>query len=282
MPGSPAPSEAPPETPSSATGGSNLSRSQLMIWTGQQLDPDTPLYNMIYRFDLLGAVDPDVFRRAFQALVDRTDAMRTVFEDDDGVPAQRVLDTLVHPLQVVDLSGEASPEAALDDWVRERGRRILDLGRCTFDSALIRTGPDRYTWYLNQHHLTIDAWSGTLVFRNMADLYRRLSEGEGLAEVSYPAFGDYLDYEESIRSSKAYASAVTYWKERTEQVPARPAFYGRSSPDRVGRTERVSCRLGAERSRRLRALAETPGIRALSMHMTLFNIFATVLTAYVW
>lgn len=261
---------------------SNLSRGQLMIWTGQELDPSVPLYNMIYRFDLHGPVDETVFRAAHEALVDRTDAMRTVFFEEDGVPLQKVLDPMEYRLELVDLSGEADPGEALDAWILVRGRRILDLGVCTFDSVLLKLGPDHFTWYLNQHHLTIDAWSGTLVFRNMSDLYRGLAEGAALEDGGYPSYADYLDYERSLRGSAAHESATEYWKTLAGSAPPRARLYGRDLLDRTGQTVRITCPLGEERSRRLRELAETPGIRTLSLHMTLFNIFATVLTAYLW
>ncbi|MEJ2502152.1 MAG: amino acid adenylation domain-containing protein [Gemmatimonadota bacterium] len=261
---------------------SNLSRSQLMIWTGQALNPAVPLYNMIYRFDLHGAIDPDRFRAAFQALVDRTDAMRTVFSEDDGVPVQRVRESLPYRLERVDLSGEDAPRKALEEWIRGRGRRMLDLGVCTFDSALLKVGPEHYTWYLNQHHLTIDAWSGTLVFRNMADLYGRLAAGEAPPDDDYPSYSDYLAHERALRGSPAHESATEYWKTLAGKAPPRARLYGREARDRIGRTERIACPLGTERSRRLRELAGTPGIRTLSLHMTLFNLFATALTAYLW
>lgn len=276
------PPEAKPDEILRLVERSNLSRSQLMIWTGQELNPAAPLYNMIYRFDLHGAIDPEVFGAAFQALVNRTDAMRTIFADEGGVPMQRVLDSLRYRPQVVDLRGEDAPPSVLDSWIRRRGRRLLDLGVCTFDSALLKVGPDHFIWYLNQHHLTIDAWSGALVFRNLSDLYHRLVEGVDLVDAEYPSWADYLAYERSLRGSPAYKSATDYWKALAGKTPPRARLYGRESKDRSGRTERVACPLGAERSRRLRDLAEMPGVRTLSLHMTLFNMFATVLIAYLW
>ena len=254
---------------------SNLSRSQLMIWMGQRLEPAVPLYNMTYRFDLRGEVHPQLFRTAFQALVDRTDAMRTVFAEEDGVPMQRVVDSLPYRMELLELGGEDA-----DRWIRERAARVLDLGACTFDTALLAIGPDHFVWYLNQHHLTIDAWSGALVFRNMSRLYRRLAEGQALDETTYPSYSDYLAHERELRGSAAHEAALGHWRRIAEGAPPPARFYGSTRPNRIGRTERVVCPLGPERSRRLRELAETPGVRAFSVHMTLFNIFATVLAAY--
>ena len=47
-----------------------LTPSQHPIWVGQQLDPDSPLYNMAFTFVFEGAIDPDRFRLAWRRIVD--------------------------------------------------------------------------------------------------------------------------------------------------------------------------------------------------------------------
>jgi len=67
---------------------SGLTQAQSLMWTGQQLSPDTPLYNMVLAFRIAGPVDIPAFRSAFAALVDGTDALRTVFPAVDGTAAR--------------------------------------------------------------------------------------------------------------------------------------------------------------------------------------------------
>ena len=43
-----------------------LSHTQRQIWTGQQLHPNLPLYNMAMRFDIAAALNHAVFNDAFQ------------------------------------------------------------------------------------------------------------------------------------------------------------------------------------------------------------------------
>ncbi|MCB0021377.1 MAG: hypothetical protein KDE09_26455, partial [Anaerolineales bacterium] len=54
-----------------------LSQAQFLMWLGQQLNPTAPLYNMIQTFRIAGQVNRPVFAAAWQALVDRSDALRT-------------------------------------------------------------------------------------------------------------------------------------------------------------------------------------------------------------
>ncbi|NNF13171.1 MAG: amino acid adenylation domain-containing protein [Gemmatimonadetes bacterium] len=262
---------------------SNLSQSQRMIWTGQRLAPGAPLYNMGYRFDVTGALDPTTFQQAFQTLVDRTDALRIVFDEEEGVPTQRVLETLPFELEFVDLTAETDSEHVLERWIDARIGRTLDLASWTFDTALLKTGPDRFTWYLCQHHLTTDAWSSALLFERLSDLYGVLESGTEMpGSPRFPPYTDYLAYERDLHGSSAREAALEHWSVLANDAPPPIKPYGQKSQSRTGRFERVFCTLGPRRSLQLRELAEAPGVRTLSRHLSSFNIFASALAAYLW
>ena len=109
-----------------------LTRSQLMIWTGQRLQPSDPLYNMVLAFRIHGQIDAACFKRAFQALVDNSDALRTTFIYRDGIPRQRVHSSFRYDIQHLFMN-----RAELDAWIRDHAEREFDLERCLFESTLI-------------------------------------------------------------------------------------------------------------------------------------------------
>ena len=45
---------------------------------------------MVMSFRIRGEIDVEQFRAAFQALVDRSEALRTTIADRDGEPCQRI------------------------------------------------------------------------------------------------------------------------------------------------------------------------------------------------
>ena len=85
---------------------SNLTQSQLWIWTGQQLSPGVPLYNVVFTFELSGEIDVYRFQAAFQILIDHSDSMRTVFESIDDIPQTKLLDSVSYKVEVLDFSKE--------------------------------------------------------------------------------------------------------------------------------------------------------------------------------
>ena len=260
---------------------SNLTRSQFLIWTGQKLNPSIPLYNMILAYRIEGSLDPSIFARAHAALLEQTDAMRTVVEEDRGVPRQRVLDAAPSGLEHVDLSGEAAPDAAFEIWLEQRRFRMFELDACLFDSALVRLGPESHVWYLNQHHLITDGWSKAVVYRRMAVLYAAARDDAPMIDEGAAPYRDYIEFERAYREKPAYARARAHWNEKLADLPEPPRFFGRVPASAGPRTERIECDLGAERTRRLKEAATDKRLRSLTESMGQFNILATVLIATV-
>ncbi len=255
--------------------GAHLTKAQMLLWTGQQLTPDVPLYNMAAAWAIHGSIDRDVFVEAFASLVAEADALRTVIEVRDGVPIQIVLDSIDDRLPVVDLSAESDPTAAARAWTQRRTEELLDIATRTFDSALLILDDDRHVWYLNQHHLVTDAWSMAVLYDALSSDYSARRSGEG-AVVAIEPYEAYRSYELRQRTE---TPGPDHWKRFRDRSTAEPVLYGHRGPTGT-RNERHSFDLGLERSDRLRELAVHPDVRSLTVDLTIFRIFATALFAY--
>ena len=260
---------------------SNLTRSQFLIWLGQTLSPDAPLYNMIVTFAFDGAIDPAVFQRAFQTAVDATDALRTVLTEQDGVPMQLVREALRYDVPLIDFSASPDPDAAYRDWADRQRLCLFDLRERLFDSMLIKLAPERFVWYLSQHHLITDGWSCLALYKRVAAAYA------GALPAALPQFAEYAAAERLLRGSQALARAESYWQTKTAPAHEALTFFDRardaagSAQGSSARTDRLSVELGARRSEALRALAQRPGFRALNTDLALYNIFAALTAAFV-
>ena len=269
---------------------SNLTASQLLLWVGQKLNPDAPLYNMVFIFTIQGAIAPDHFQRAFQALVDRSDVFRLTIEEIDGIPQQRVHPSLKYALPLLDFSAEAEPQDRLRQWVRDRSTQPFDLQTRLFDSALIALVPDRWVWYLNQHHLITDIWSVKLIYQAVSSFYRHSINGTLDDAPRLPSYQDFIA-QAKVKSpkvklpneqsrSRLYQTAAAYWQQ--QQLPAPVPLYGKIAAPVSPRTRRVSCELGPDRTAMLQRLAIESEARALTPQLSLFNLIAAVLFAYLY
>ncbi|WP_175804707.1 non-ribosomal peptide synthetase [Burkholderia ambifaria] len=187
-----------------------VSRAQKRIWLASRgADPST--YNMAGALQLDGAVDTARLVRAFDALVDRHESLRTVFAMIEGDLRQRILTREASGFRVeqVDLADDAGPQA-IDALIRAESEQPFDLATGPlFRVKLVRLSPERHLLLLNMHHVISDAWS----IRVLTDDLHALYAGRDLPPLSI----QYRDYAAWHNASLAGASAAAhraYWLEQ--------------------------------------------------------------------
>ncbi len=259
---------------------SNLNSTQYMIWTGQQLNPDVPLYNMIRTFTIHGALDPQRFQEAFRIVVERSDALRTVIETRDGVPFQRAREEWPGAIEYLDFSADADPDGRFSKWMALRSQQMFPMDQALFDAALVRLAPQKYVWYLNQHHLITDAWSANLVYQYVSECYLALADERTDALPELPPFMDSLSAQAASSLNGRGDQAAAFWRGKLTPPLPPTDFYGRTAVGAAARSQRVSFPLGPERSDGLKRLAQTPGFNAPTLDMALFTLFAAAYFLY--
>ncbi len=261
----------------------NLTQSQLMIWTGQQLNPAVPLYNVILRFDLFGSVDTACFKNAFDLLVKQSDAMRTVFTFSDGKPMQRVLRDMEGALAFMDFSEIPDQEQILDNWILKENQRNFDLSKRAFFSALIKLDSNHFVWYLNEHHAIIDAWGATIQYKALSCFYHDLlQDTPDSIEHKLPEFDDFLQSHNRQLSDTANESIREYWENKLKNTPPALKLYGHSGQAHTTASNRHTLELGEARSEQLRAMARLDEFKTWTEDLSIYNMFVTVLFAYLY
>jgi surfactin family lipopeptide synthetase C len=126
-------------------------------------DNDPELYFEQYRADTSGPLDPDRFAAAWQMIVDRHPALRTIIVwqglDEPRQVVRQQVDLAVVRL---DLSGEpADAHAATLDELAATDRALgIDLTKAPLMRiTLVKLGPDRWHFIWSFHHIVVDGWS---------------------------------------------------------------------------------------------------------------------------
>ena len=263
---------------------SNLTRAQLLIWIGQKLSPGVPLYNMSLAITVRGALDRNRFERAFDALVTDCDALRSVVEERDGVPFQKVLsDDDVRArcgLAQLDFTGRTDPAGAARHWMEQRCRRSFDIAQIGIDAALLRLSDRVHVWFLNQHHLFTDAWSSQLLVERLNAHYGALG-GHGREIPEGPvSYADWAVWLAERQASERTRSAQSHWRGSAPPTTAPAALYGTGAA-RTPATAREQLVLGPQRNQGLRALASGVALPAISADLQLHCLFAALTAAFI-
>ncbi|MGI9319986.1 MAG: condensation domain-containing protein, partial [Thiogranum sp.] len=254
-----------------------LSNSQTLILSGQQLQPGEPLYNMVFTFRIDGALDPVAFDVAFNALVRSCENLRTVIRDTPDGPRQEIFATGTSSLQFHDFSTHALPQQSFDAWVAEHSCRTFTLHESLFESALFKLGEQRFVWYLNQHHLVTDAWTVSLMFQRLQTLYREARVADIAVTDPAPGVAAYLAHEAASAGFAIASRAREHWDAQSKVEVKAPRFYRDTPRARVGRTVRYPCALGRDRTERIERLIATPDFSGISRELSCMQVFATAL-----
>lgn len=250
---------------------SNLTPAQRQLWLGQKLSPDSPLYNMAFLFSFSGEVDIPHFQSAFQSLVQQCDALRMVIEEKDGIPQQRVLPQIDYSMPVVDFEPSAHVQDLVRAWAEARAQKLFNLSEKLFDTALICCSKNNIVWYLNQHHLITDMVSLKRLYEMMSDFYERSHSGTLDQAPKLPAYADIVLPPPSDR-------AIQYWQ--AQQLTPSP-LYHRSLPHQPDPlSHRLSCSLSPQQTAALKKLAMDSEATALTPQLSLFNLVAAIVLAY--
>ncbi|WP_079044175.1 non-ribosomal peptide synthetase [Streptomyces anulatus] len=202
----------------------SLTAGQRGIWYALQGDPTNPVFSAAEHVDIAGPVDAELFEAALRQVVAETEALRVRFAEDDEGPYQVVLPGVDWPFPVLDVSGEADPEAAVREWISADLRRPVDLAEgLPFGFALFRVADGRHVWYQRHHHIVLDGLSVGMVTHRVAEIYSASVAGEPCPPVSLGSLRDLVDADAAYHGSEEFEDDRRFW---TEQLADRPEVSG--------------------------------------------------------
>lgn len=256
-----------------------LTQSQLSLWTGQRMHPNNPLHNAVYTFDISGEIDEVLFRRAFQLVLDDTDALRMVFGEADGHPFQRVRTNVTYTLELLDFTYDTE-EGKIQEWISRRAQLPLPITEQVFDAVLLKISEKRYIWYLNIHHLVTDAISFVIIYDRISSLYQNLHNENSKRTEKTPGFAEYVPLEQRYRNEPENKTFQDYWEEKIEDSPTSPKFYGSQNFKNTTAAKRYEVKLDKNRTSLFQKFLKKDDVWLLNENLSGFTIFATLYAVY--
>ncbi|WP_454195038.1 amino acid adenylation domain-containing protein [Nocardia sp. Marseille-Q1738] len=201
-----------------------LSPGQTRMWLAHRLDPDSGVYNIPFAIRLTGALDYQALRAALRDVIDRHEALRTVFPDDAQGPAQVVLPgpdvsgPTLHPIAVT--------EPQLRDAVLAATAAGFDLRtRIPLRASLLRIGHGDHVLVVVVHHIAADGASAGPLVRDLMTAYTARVAGETPRwrplPVQYPDFTlwqhDALGAADD--ASSRLSNEIAYWRAELAGLP---------------------------------------------------------------
>jgi amino acid adenylation domain-containing protein len=257
-----------------------LSFAQQRMWFLNQLEPESPSYNLPSSMRLLGELDVPALERTIAEIIRRHEILRTNFVTVDSQPVQVISPPGDFTLPIVDLRQVAPDrrEALGRRLAVEESRRVFDLAHGPLIRArLLRLDREDHVILFNMHHIISDGWSLGVLAREVAALYDAFCQGRTspLADLKIQ-YADFAAWQRQWLDGETLERQLTYWKEHLEGAPQEINLpIDRPRPPAqtyIGQTQ--SFGLSKEISDSLRRLSRSNGA---TLFMTLLAAFKVLL-----
>ncbi|MDV2992591.1 MAG: Chondramide synthase cmdD [Chroococcidiopsis sp. SAG 2025] len=259
-----------------------LSFAQQRLWFLDRLVPNNPFYNIPFSVRLQGKLDYVALKQAFEAIVDRHEALHTNFVKLDGQPVQIVAQKVNLSLPVVDLRHLPPNERQLtaEQIATEEAQQPFNLATdLLLRVKLLQLDADEYVLLLNLHHIVADGWSLGVLVRELGLLYTAKSESKPYPLPELPIqYADFAYWQRQWLQGQVLESQLSYWRSHLADLPILNLPTDRTRPAvQTYRGATQSLKLSKTLTQSLEALSRQAGV---TLFMTLLAAFQTLLYRY--
>ncbi|MCX6579422.1 MAG: amino acid adenylation domain-containing protein, partial [Candidatus Aminicenantes bacterium] len=176
-------------------------------------DPKSRVYFEQLKLGITGEMDVEVFKKAWDFVVETNEMLRTVFRWEKlEKPSQLILtghpvELRFHDFSIVDnhLGGTALEEIKAKD--RREG---FDLSRVPFRVTLCKQEEKKYEMIVSNHHILYDGWSNGIILKEFFNAYLELHRGKRTLNVpAKPPFKEFVRWIQNQDRNKQ----EQYWRE---------------------------------------------------------------------
>ncbi|CAG0930622.1 nonribosomal peptide synthetase DhbF [Thermoflexales bacterium] len=268
----------------------SLSFAQQRLWFLNQLEPDSPFDNVYTALRLRGSLNRVALERSFCEIIRRHEILRTTFVFAKEGPLQVIAAEQPFYMPLVDLRSLSEGERRLEveRLALAHARQLFQLDQGPlFTAELIWCSDgqpsdraEEHVLLLNVHHIISDAWSTTILIRELTTLYNAFSTGQEALLPKLPIqYADYAHWQRQWLKGSVVEQQLDYWKKKlggSLPVLHLPTDRPRS-PIYTYRGASLSFKLSKDLTDALRNLGLQNGV---TLYMTLLAAFKTLLYRY--
>jgi amino acid adenylation domain-containing protein len=259
-----------------------LSYTQQRLWFMVQLAPGATSYNVPAAVRIQGALSPEMLEKSLQEIVRRHEALRTRFVLVDGEPYQVIESEAALALPVVNLD-DMPPRRRQSEakyLAQEEARKPFDLASCPLARAqLLRFSENEHILLLTMHHIISDAWSISILIRELSAIYNGHLAGAAAILPELPVqYADFSVWQRTCMVGEALEQQLDYWRNQLAglQPLELPTEYPRPAVQ-SGNGEFIAFAIPGALTEKLKDLSCRQGA---TLFMTLLTAFKALLSYY--
>ncbi|MES2730820.1 MAG: amino acid adenylation domain-containing protein, partial [Bacteroidota bacterium] len=197
-----------------------LSFSQQRLWFIDKLEGSIH-YHIPFALRFEGNLDKDSLNDAFREIVNRHEALRTVFKDQDGEAYQEVLEKNQWQL-VYTAASNTDGKEQLEALLASEIRQPFDLSKDHMLRAhVVKLAEQTHVLLVVMHHIASDGWSVAVLAEELIALYTAKKENRLAQLPALPIqYSDYALWQRAYLTEAILKDKLRYWQEKLSRTTA--------------------------------------------------------------
>ncbi|MBV9389924.1 MAG: amino acid adenylation domain-containing protein, partial [Chroococcidiopsidaceae cyanobacterium CP_BM_ER_R8_30] len=255
-----------------------LTPTQKQLWLLAQIGNEaSSAYNESIMFRLRGSLHLETIHQAFQKVVDRHEALRTIISPEGEI--QQILPSLTIDVPVIDFSSldPSERETKVAHCLKQATQQSFDLVRGPLLRVnLLKLEEQLHLLIFTAHHIIIDGLSIGLLLQEVATFYSAECQGIDCEQEPPLQFQEYIKWQEQQSKSPEITKQEAYWiGQFADQIPVLelPTDHPRP-PVKTYSGARTSLQVEANLYAEIKRLSKQKGC---TLFMTLLAVYIALL-----
>ena len=253
-------------------------QSQAEIWIACQLGgiDANRAYNESVTLILKGSLNKKALLDAIQSLVERHEALRSVFSSDGRFMSIFKYTPITVDIQDLSALDDAEKNTTVKDYLSANANYIFDLLKGPlFKFGLLKLSEEEHHLILSAHHLICDGWSTGIILEELGSLYSAnvLNTNHNLPKAE--SFCAYADEQHVYLESDTHKNTETFWLNQFKDVVPQltlPTDFPRPKL-RTYKSERLDFSMGSALVDALKKTGIKAGCSFVTTLLTTFEVF---------
>lgn len=233
----------------------NLTIPQENIWNLQSYYENTCISNICGAVFFESINDSKILENAINKEFEIQCGMRLRFHEKDGKVKQYVSEYKYESIPFV----KFDTRETFDKFIKDYSSRPFEMIDSKMHRSVIFELAGKMGWILCANHLISDAWTFSLMVKDVEAHYNALVSGNIIdtGEISYI---DYIDKEQKYLTSERYEKDKLYWSERYSEKPEVSSIKTHTKSITVPTSERIVTKLSPEQTSAIDAFCKEHNI----------------------
>tara|TARA_B110000208_G_scaffold83786_1_gene106359 strand:+ start:1404 stop:10250 length:8847 start_codon:yes stop_codon:yes gene_type:complete len=191
----------------------DLLPTQKTFYSNQVFYPETPCNTQVsldfdFHFDL------ERLNEAWDIIIHGHESLRLVFSMTDKGPVQSINPSSKYIIENQSIKMSNDILSQVNSIQEQLVRKVYELNsKALYDVCYLEKPENKSTIIFNAHHIITDAWSMSIILKELIHTYNNLQSGEVIDNNTTPRFSDYIQHIIKKDDSLQTINSRNYWME---------------------------------------------------------------------